>query len=152
MRDDGTFTIGRLAAAAGVGIQTVRFYERRGLLAQPRRVGAAYRHYTTDHLTRLRFIRKAQNLGFSLKEIRTLLDMSAATGTTCADVKIKADRKAEQVAAKITDLQRMKRALEELSKACSVDRRAMQRCRTVECFDDGSPCRQPEQNRKRGTS
>ncbi len=150
MQDDGGFTIGRLAAAAGVGIQTVRFYERRGLLPRPERDGTAYRRYAADHLTRLRFIKKAQHLGFSLKEIRTLLDMSAATGTTCADVKNKADRKVEEIAAKIEDLQRMKRALEELSHACDVDRRAMQRCRTLECFDDGSPCRQPEQKRKRG--
>lgn len=150
MRDHGSFTIGRLAAAAGVGIQTVRFYERRGLLAQPRRDGTAYRQYTADHLTRLRFIRKAQNLGFSLKEIRTLLDMSAATGTTCADVKKKADRKVEEIAAKIQDLQDMKRALEALSKACGVDRRAMRRCRMLECFEDGSPCREHATKRKRG--
>ncbi len=150
MQDDRSFTIGRLAEAARVGLQTVRFYERRGLLIQPRRDGNAYRRYTADHLTRLRFIRKAQNLGFSLKEIRTLLDMSAASGTTCADVKKKADRKVEEIAAKIEDLQGMKRSLEALSKACGVDRRAMMRCRILECFEDGSPCRSPEPKRKRG--
>ena len=152
MLRDGTFTIGRLASAAGVGIQTVRFYERRGLLPQPRRDGTAYRRYTADHLTRLRFIKTAQHLGFSLKEIRTLLDMSAVTSTTCADVKTKADRKMAEIAAKIADLERMKQALGTLSRACRAGRSAMRRCRIVECFEAGSPCREPERNGKRGAS
>lgn len=150
MPGESHFTIGRLAAAAGVGIQTVRFYERRGLLTQPRRNGTAYRRYTADHLTRLRFVRRAQNLGFSLNEIHALLDMSAGPRTTCADMKQKADHKAEEIAAKIEDLQRMKRSLEALSKACGVDRRAMMRCRILECFEDRSSCRDHEQKKKRG--
>ena len=150
MRDDSSFTIGRLAQAAGVGIQTVRFYERRGLLARPRRDGTAYRRYTADHLMRLRFIRKAQRLGFSLKEVRALLDMSAGSGTACADVKGKADRKVEEIVEKIKDLERMKDALEALSKACGVDRRAMTRCRILECFEDETHCRNDGQERKGG--
>ena len=149
--DDTTLTIGRLARAAGVGIQTVRFYERQGLLTQPRRDGTAYRRYTADHLIRLRFIRKAQRLGFSLKEIHTLLDLSTASGATCSDVKNHADRKVEDIAAKINDLQRMKGSLEALSRACGSNRRAMRRCRVLLCFEDESPCRDPAHERKRGT-
>lgn len=150
MSDESGLTIGRLAEAAGVGVQTVRFYERRGLLAQPRRDGSAYRRYTSDHLTRIRFIRKAQKLGFSLKEIETLLGMNAASGTTCADVKKEADRKVEEIASKIRDLERMMGALRALSKACGVDRRAMRRCRILECLEDGSPCREEPHRRKGG--
>lgn len=151
MTGDGSFTIGGLAQAAGVGIQTVRFYERRGLITQPRRAGTAYRRYTADHLTRLRFIRKAKSLGFSLKEVRALLDMSVGSGTTCADVRRKADRKVEEIVEKVKDLGRMKGALEALSKACGVDRRAMTRCRILECFEDETHCRNDGQERKGGT-
>ena len=150
MSDEGNFTIGRLAKTAGIGVQTVRFYERRGLLAQPRRDGSAYRRYTSDHVTRIRFIRKAQKLGFSLKEIGTLLDMSAATGTTCASLKQQADRKVEEIVSKIKDLERMRSALQALSRACGVDRRAMMRCRILECFEDGSPCGEETRGSKGG--
>lgn len=150
MQDDAPLTIGRLARAAGVGIQTVRFYERRGLLAQPRRDGTGYRRYTADHLTRLRFIRKAQHLGFSLREVHALLGMSDASGARCANVKHEADRKVEEVTARIRDLQRMKRSLEALSRACGAGRRAMRRCRILSCFEEGSPCGDSQPKTKGG--
>ena len=140
MSDGKPYTIGSLARAAGVGIQTVRFYERKGLLAQPPRSGPAYRQYSADHLSRIRFIRRAQALGFSLKEIKALLGLTSSPRTTCADVKSHADRKTAEIDAKIRDLYRMKRSLEELSEACTVGKRAVTQCRIVECFTDCSEC------------
>src|SRR5207249_1874846 len=82
--------------------------ERKGLLAQPPRSGPAYRQYSADHLSRIRFIRRAQALGFSLKEIKALLGLTSSPRTTCADVKSHADRKTAEIDAKIRDLYRMK--------------------------------------------
>lgn len=140
MNDGKPYTIGALARAAGVGIQTVRFYERKGLLAQPPRSGPGYRQYNADHLNRIRFIKRAQALGFSLKEIKGLLGLSSHPRTTCAEVKTHTDRKRMEIDAKIRDLQRMKRSLEELAKACTVGKRAVAQCRIVDCFTDCSDC------------
>lgn len=134
------FTIGQLARAAGVGLQTVRFYERRGLLTQPLRLAPGYRQYTADHLQRVRFIKKAQRLGFSLKEVKALFDLNATSRATCTEVKTKADRKLEEIVSKIHDLQRMKRSLEQLSKACDVNKQAMSECRVLECFEGRGKC------------
>ena len=100
-------TIGRLAKGAGVGVQTIRFYERKGLLVQPPRHGPEYRQYTADHVTRIRFIQKAQGLGFSLKEIKGLMELGSTRRATCADVMKKTDRKLQEVRSKIRDLQRV---------------------------------------------
>ena len=140
MKDGKPYTIGSLAKAAGVGIQTVRFYERNGLLAQPPRFGPGYRQYSADHLSRIRFIKRAQELGFSLKEVTALLGLTANPRTTCAEVKTHADRKRAEIDAKIRDLQRMKRSLEELAKACTVGKRAVAQCRVADCFTDSSKC------------
>ncbi len=134
------YTIGTLARAAGVGIQTVRFYERKGLLARPPRSGPAYRQYNADHLSRIRFIKRAQELGFSLKEITALLELPFQPRATCEEVKAHADRKRTEIDAKIRDLQRMRRSLEELSRACTVGKRAVAHCRVADCFTDCSDC------------
>ena len=140
MRNRASFTIGQLARTAGVGIQTVRFYERRGLLARPLRLASAYRQYTPDHLKRLRFIKTAQQLGFSLKEIKALLALNSDRHATCAEVKRKAAHKRAEIVAKIQDLRRMKRALEKLSKACDASKQAVAQCRVQECFETGGKC------------
>lgn len=133
-------TIGRLAKGAGVGVQTIRFYERKGLLVQPPRHGPEYRQYTADHVTRMRFIQKAQGLGFSLKEIKGLMELGSTRHATCADVMKKTDRKLQEVRSKIRDLQRVQRALRELSRACGLSKRAMTECRVLECFERGGKC------------
>ena len=79
-------TIGALASAAEVGIETIRFYERKGLLPEPPRTQAGYRQYTPDTVHRLRFIRRAQGLGFSLAEISELLDLRIAELSACGTV------------------------------------------------------------------
>ena len=81
-----TLTIGQVAAAAGVNIQTIRYYERRGLLATPRRTASGYRQYTGDAVNRIRFIKHAQELGFSLKEIQELLALRVRHAAACNPV------------------------------------------------------------------
>ena len=112
------FTIGRLADAAGVGIDTVRFYERRGLLPTPKRTASGYRLYDADSISRIRFVRRAKGLGFTLDEIQNLLKLQDNAGPK-AEVKAITKLKLEQIAAKISDLTRMRSALESLSAECS---------------------------------
>ena len=111
-------TIGQVARHAGVGIETVRFYERQGLLAGPARTAAGHRQYTEDVVERLRFIRRAKELGFSLKEIKELLALRVDPTTTCAEVRSKAAAKVADVEQKIEALQRIKKALVKLTAVC----------------------------------
>ena len=113
------FTRGEAARKAGVGIETLRFYERKGLIAEPPRSDFGHRLYPRHVITRLRFIRRAQELGFSLKEISELLDLRVDPTTTCADVKQQAQAKIVDVQHKIEDLEKMKIALEKLTAACT---------------------------------
>src|SRR5881397_809545 len=85
-------TIGELARAVGVGVSTVRYYERAGLLPQPDRTASSYRLYRDEAVARLRFIRRAQQLGFTLEEIKGLLELRVSRHTTCADVQSRANR------------------------------------------------------------
>lgn len=112
-------TIGQVAKNAGVGIETVRFYERQGLISEPPRKESGYRQYPEDVVARLRFIHRAKELGFSLKEIKELLALRLDPATTCAEVKSRATAKIADIEAKIETLQRMKKALVKLTKSCS---------------------------------
>jgi len=111
-------TIGRVAKQADVGIDTIRFYERRGLLPEPQRTESGYRLYPPATVTRLHFIRRAKALGFSLDEIVTLLALQD-TGGPKSEVKAITHRKLEQIEAKITDLARMRDVLRDLDRDCS---------------------------------
>ncbi len=82
-----TLTIGRLAAAAGVNLETVRYYERINLMPPPARTGSGHRAYEEGHVRRLAFIRRARELGFSIEQIRALLALADPTRGTCAEVK-----------------------------------------------------------------
>jgi MerR family copper efflux transcriptional regulator len=112
-------TIGDAARRAGCGVETIRFYERRGLIAQPPRPAASgFRRYPEETVTRIRFIRQAQELGFSLREIGELLAISADPAADAADVRERATVKLRQVDDKISQLLRIRRALETLIAAC----------------------------------
>ena len=113
-----TLTIGRLAKKAAVGIDTVRFYERRGLLPEPPRTAAGYRLYTNDTIARIRFIRRAKLLGFNLDEIGNLLNLHDRGGQKSA-VKQLTQRKLDQIDAKIADLSKIRDVLRELASECS---------------------------------
>ncbi len=112
-------TIGKVAERAGVGVETVRFYERKGLIDRPRRRESSFRQYTTDAVRRIRFIKRAQEVGFTLNEIAELLDLRLEPGCTCGDVKHRAEQKVVEIEQKVRDLRRMKRSLNELIWACS---------------------------------
>lgn len=112
-------TIGQLARQAGVGVETIRFYEREGLIAEPeRRPSSRYRQYPPHVVRRVRFIRHAKELGFTLKEIQELLELRVDPRSTCADVRQRARHKVADIEARIDSLQRMKGALERLARRC----------------------------------
>lgn len=113
-----SLTIGKLAAAAGVGRETIRYYERQGLLDEPPRSQAGYRHYPPDAVGRLRFIRRAQELGFSLAEITELLDLRIDEVSACSAVEARARAKLVTVEEKIDDLRRIGDALGRLVEKC----------------------------------
>jgi len=113
-----TLSIGQLAKKAEVNIQTVRYYERRGLLPDPPRRESGYRQYSQSDLARLRFIKHGKELGFSLREIIELLSLRVDPNTTCADVKKRAEAKLVDVEDKILALQRIKEALTHLVGLC----------------------------------
>ena len=115
-------TIGVLAKLAGSGVETIRFYERKGLVIQPPRKGLSYRQYPLSVVGRIRFIKRAKDLGFSLKEVAELLNLRVDPQTTCADVKARAEKKIEDVADKIMELQRIQNALAKLAATCYGDR------------------------------
>ncbi len=117
--NETTLTIGALARAAGVGVETVRFYERRGLLAQPPRTRSGYRQFPADAVARLRFIRRAQGLGFTLEEIQELLALRVDEVAACHTVKARARDKLASVEAKLRELRRMRRVLRQLVSACA---------------------------------
>jgi MerR family transcriptional regulator, mercuric resistance operon regulatory protein len=114
-------TIGRLAQAGGVGVETVRFYQRRGLLPVPPRDGpginGGIRRYGADETQRLRFIKAAQSAGFSLEEIKRLLDLDASADR--AQVRVLARERISALDERIAELQRARKALSYLADACS---------------------------------
>lgn len=112
-------TIGRVARQAGVGVETVRFYERQELLEEPPRGQSGYRQYGEDAIARLRFIKRAKQLGFTLKEIKELLALRRDPSTPAVDVKRRAEAKITDIEMKIKALQKMKKALVKLTTACS---------------------------------
>lgn len=118
VRDRSTWTIGRLAKAAGVGVETIRFYEREGLLDAPERTASGYRLYPPATAERLGFIRRAKDLGFSLAEIRELLQLAEPAGER-ARVKALAEHKIAEIDQRITELGRMRAALADLNRQCS---------------------------------
>jgi MerR family transcriptional regulator, copper efflux regulator len=111
-------TIGRLAAQAGVAIDTIRYYERHGLLPPPQRRASGYREYAPADVERLRFVRRAKELGFTLNEIGELLSLTAQRGSDMRGVKRKAEERLDQVEHKIQELQRVRRGLKALIAAC----------------------------------
>ncbi len=115
-------TIGQLAKEVGVNVQTVRYYERRKLLPSPVRKPSGYRLYGATESQRLRFIKNAQALGFTLREIAELLNLRVSSVARCGDVQRKAQAKLNQVEAKIRDLQVLAGALRSLIRDCQTGR------------------------------
>ena len=111
-------TIGQLAKQSGAGIETIRFYERRSLIPEPPRTPSGYRQYDGDAVRKVFFIRRAQELGFTLNEIGGLMSLSVEPGASCMDVEERAERTIERIDTQLRDLTRMKKALVSLTRAC----------------------------------
>lgn len=111
-------TIGKVAKRAGVRVDTVRFYEQKGLIAEPPRGSSGYRHYPEDTVSRIRFIRRAKELGFSLHEIRELLALRVDPEVSSGEVKARAEAKITDIEVKIRALQRMQETLVAITAAC----------------------------------
>jgi MerR family mercuric resistance operon transcriptional regulator len=103
--------IGQVAKQTGVTVETVRFYEKQGLIAAPRRTDAGYRQYPLETVKRVQFVQRAKEVGFTLKDIGELLALRQTPGTSCADIKLHATHKMKEVDQKIHDLKRIRDAL-----------------------------------------
>ncbi len=111
-------TIGALAERTGVKVETIRYYERIGLLPEPPRTGGGHRLYGREHVARLTFVRRSRELGFTLGEIRALLGLVSGGAYTCGDVRAVALDHLGRIRAKIRDLRRMERALATTAARC----------------------------------
>lgn len=128
-------TIGKAAESAGVGVETIRFYERRGLIEQPRKPGSTgFRLYPADTVRRVRFIKRAQELGFSLRQIEELLSLRADPFADCSNVRAAATAKVEEVEQKIEELKQILAALHTVIDACP-GRGDLGACTILEALD-----------------
>jgi MerR family transcriptional regulator, mercuric resistance operon regulatory protein len=130
-------TIGKLAKAAGVGVETIRFYERKGIIRKPQKRDSGFRTYDASEAARVRFVKRAQELGFTLREIKELLDVQTKRKITGGQVKEKAQEKISEIRQKISDLQRMEASLQQLSRVCGDGEQAIRECRIFDCFETG---------------
>jgi MerR family transcriptional regulator, copper efflux regulator len=131
-----SMTIGAVAEAARVNVATVRYYERRGIIAEPRRTESGYRQYDESAVARIRFIRRAQELGFSLDEIADLLALRVEDPAACGAVASATRAKLEDVESRIRELERLRGILKELLGSCQA-RRATTECPVLELLEDG---------------
>lgn len=128
-------TIGQVAAAAGVNKETIRYYERCGLLRQPDKPAYSIRRYPSDAVARIRFIKHAQGLGFTLAEIQELLALRTSEHTPCSEVKHRAERKLVNVQQKIQALMGLERTLEQMVHACAEERMSEEDCPILRALD-----------------
>lgn len=122
--------IGEVARLSGTGIETIRFYEREGLLLEPERRPSGYRQYDESTVERLEYIRRAKELGFTLAEIRELMELSFESQTGCDHIRRRADAKIADIEGKIRSLQKMKRSLGKIMEQCR-DKNSTEDCPLV---------------------
>lgn len=114
-------SIGHLARAAGVNVETIRYYQRRGLLEEPGKPLGGHRRYAVETARRVRFIKRAQQLGFTLEEVKGLLRLE--DGQSCRETRLLAQQKLKQIEARIDDLSRMRHTLKDLIEQCAQGKR-----------------------------
>jgi len=132
-------SIGEVARLTGVGVETVRFYERADLISEPLRRSSGYRQYSRDVVPRIKFIKRARELGFSLSEIRELFSLRVDPDTTCSEVRQRVEKKISQIDDKIDDLRKMQHALGHLKRACDSNSPTATECPfldSLEGFDE----------------
>ncbi|EWC41387.1 MerR family DNA-binding protein [Pseudomonas stutzeri] len=127
-------TIGKLSQATSVNVETIRYYERIGLLAAPSRTSSGYRTFSEQDAARLRFIKRGRELGFSLDEIRTLVGLADQPGHACTDVDRLVQSHLLEVRQRIADLQRLEAELQRLA-GCSES--SVRDCRIIEALTAG---------------
>lgn len=132
---------GEVARQAGVNVETLRFYERRGILPEPPRRASGYREYPPDTVDLIRFIKRAQELGFSLKEIRELLDLRQGSRRATGQVPRLVKAKIAEIDQKIRDLEAMNQALAGLLGAC--EKKTSRTCCPIIASLSGPPNREP---------
>jgi len=130
-------TIGKLALAAGVGVETIRFYERKGIIKRPPKNEGGFRHYPEEEAARIRFVKRAQELGFTLREVKELLEIQSKRKITGGQVKAKAEEKVVEIRQKISDLKQMEQSLLRLAEVCGKGAQAIRECKVFECFENG---------------
>lgn len=128
--------IGELARRTGVNVQTVRYYERRGILAEPPRTDSGYRQYRPEAVRRIRFIKRAQRLGFTLREIDDLLGLRVEGPGGCAAVEARTSEKLEEVESRLRELDHLRRVLEGLLSACRRHEPTAE-CPVLEVLEEG---------------
>lgn len=128
-----SLTISKLANAANVNIETIRFYERKQIIKQPIKSGA-FRTYSEDYIKKIIFIKRAQELGFTLKEIKELLDLKIRNQAKCSDVLDKTEKKVSEIDRKIKDLKNMKKSLKKLANCCEDKNQPLSDCPILDCF------------------
>ena len=116
-----TLTIGQVAKEIGITVEAVRFYEKQGLIAKPQRSESGYRQYQPETLKRIRFIQRAKDVGFTLKEIDDLLTLRKKPNTSCIDIKLKALEKIENVDRKLNDLKNIRSSLTQMVMRCDAN-------------------------------
>ncbi len=129
------FTISKLAQKAGVGVETIRFYERKGLIRQPAKGRASFREYSPNEIGRIQFIKRAQEIGFTLSEIQEIFALEQNSRVRCSELKKRVDGKLQEVETKIFDLQQMKKSLARLSNACDQGINSVKECKVSDCFE-----------------
>lgn len=129
-----SLTIGKLAKKTGVTLETIRHYQRIGLVTEPEKPYVGYRCYSADTIARIRFIKRAQQAGFNLKEIATLLSLD---GLHCADVRQLAEQKCQQIEQQIRDLTTLRQVLEALVNDCQ-QTASTARCAILDAFCDNA--------------
>lgn len=133
-------TIGKLADALEVNIETIRYYHREGLVKEPAKRSNGYRYYGLEHYSRILLIKKAKELGFTLKEIKGFLQINTWKKATCSDVIPKVDEKISEIDKKINDLQQIKTSLKKLRSACDLGEEEMKKFSMADCFINDCKC------------
>lgn len=132
-------TIGVLAKEAGVGVETIRFYQRKGLLKTPQRT-SGFRKYTQADLRRIKFIKRVQGLGFTLNDAQSLLDINACSPETQPLLEQVCIEKIDEIEKKIADLNRILGELRQFHQSCGCESSDNTECRLLECFENDWEC------------
>lgn len=128
-------TIGKLAELTQVNVETIRYYHREGILKEPVKRANGYRYYGEEYVAKIIFIKKVKELGFSLKEIKELLEINSKPKTTCSLVKNKVEAKINEIDEKIEDLKKIRQSLSRLSCACDESSDEMKKIKVMDCFE-----------------